>query len=40
VPLVAGAAQASDVHDLVGLRVIGAELAGGPEASPPARKAG
>jgi anion-transporting ArsA/GET3 family ATPase len=36
VPLVQVAAQASDVHDLRGLRAIGAELANGPEASAPA----
>jgi len=35
VPLVQVAAQASDVHDLDGLRTIGAELANGPEASAP-----
>jgi anion-transporting ArsA/GET3 family ATPase len=35
VKLVAVAAQASDVHDLAGLRVIGEELANGPEASAP-----
>jgi anion-transporting ArsA/GET3 family ATPase len=35
VPLVQVAAQASDVHDLDGLRAIGEELANGPEASAP-----
>ncbi len=35
VPLVQVAAQAGDVHDLDGLRTIGAELANGPEASAP-----
>ena len=35
VPLVQVAAQAGDVHDLAGLRTIGAELANGPEASTP-----
>jgi anion-transporting ArsA/GET3 family ATPase len=35
VPVVAVAAQADDVHDLDGLRVIAAELANGPEATPP-----
>ncbi len=35
VPVVAVAAQASDVHDLDGLRAIGGELANGPEATPP-----
>jgi anion-transporting ArsA/GET3 family ATPase len=35
VPLVRVAAQASDVHDLDGLRLIGSELANGPDASPP-----
>jgi anion-transporting ArsA/GET3 family ATPase len=36
VPLVQVAAQAGDVHDLDGLRTIGAELANGPQASAPA----
>jgi anion-transporting ArsA/GET3 family ATPase len=35
VPLVQVAAQAGDVHDLDGLRTIGAELANGPDASAP-----
>jgi hypothetical protein len=35
VPLVEVAAQATDVHDLSGLRAIGAELASGREASAP-----
>ena len=34
-PVVAVAAQANDVHDLAGLRIIAAELANGPEATPP-----
>jgi anion-transporting ArsA/GET3 family ATPase len=34
-PMVQVAAQAGDVHDLEGLRAIGAELANGPEASAP-----
>jgi len=38
VPVVAVAAQASDVHDLDGLRAIGAELANGPDATPPVAK--
>jgi anion-transporting ArsA/GET3 family ATPase len=43
VPVVQVAAQPNDVHDLDGLRLIGAELANGPEASAPVsggRKAG
>ena len=40
VPLVQVAAQASDVHDLDGLRRIGAELANGPAASAPVHGAG
>jgi anion-transporting ArsA/GET3 family ATPase len=35
VPVVAVAAQPTDVHDLEGLRVIAGELANGPEATPP-----
>jgi anion-transporting ArsA/GET3 family ATPase len=35
VPMVEVAAQAEDVHDLDGLRTIGAELASGPQASTP-----
>ncbi|HET7311647.1 MAG TPA: ArsA family ATPase [Mycobacteriales bacterium] len=35
VPVVQVAAQPNDVHDLTGLRLIAAELANGPEASPP-----
>ena len=35
VPVVQVAAQASDVHDLEGLRLIGTELANGPDASAP-----
>ncbi|MDQ1706591.1 MAG: hypothetical protein QOF18_2957 [Frankiaceae bacterium] len=40
VPVVQVAAQASDVHDLAGLRRIGGELANGPEATAPVRPAG
>ena len=35
VPVVQVAAQPNDVHDLQGLRVIGTELANGPEATAP-----
>jgi hypothetical protein len=35
VPVVEVAAQAEDVHDLDGLRAIGAELASGEQASAP-----
>jgi hypothetical protein len=40
VRMVQVAAQAGDVHDLDGLRDIGAELAGGPSASAPSAAAG
>jgi anion-transporting ArsA/GET3 family ATPase len=40
VPVVQVAAQPNDVHDLVGLRLIAAELANGPEASAPVGASG